>query len=857
MSATADGQEQERRYDIDVPSLRADAALKSLARQAETQLLFSYDVTSNVRTNPVTGRYTLNVALERMLQGTGLSSTLTRSGVITVTRASTTIIQGADGQMISKSKSIFGGIAAFLGFGLAIHEVRAAESSDQLEEVVVTAQKRAEDAQRVPISMTVVNAQQLLDRNAYDTSQLTTLAPSLQLQGVNNAAGANNFAIRGVGTTSYAPSIEASVSTVVDGVAMGKPEMGISQLFDIDHIEVLNGPQGMLFGKNASAGLINIVSKQPILNETSGMVHASYGNFNEGTVQAVVNAPFGSTSALRVAAFFNNRDAGVSYTRRQDNSSLGLREAGVRVKYLWAPTDSFELRVAGDYTHENGAGPGSFTYSYAAPGGVIATQNAVDGVVASPTNTKLGSDAPVFANFNLGGAQVQASWKVGDYDLTNLAAGRSFTQQSGNDVDITSLNIFNQNTQGIDDKQFSNELRLTSPAGSKLEFVTGIYYFWSRYINDLQQSAALQSALPPGIIGVVGTVTQFRSTSDSEAAFGNATYHLSDAFRLIAGARVTHDRVEASSESATGPSLNPLYPNGGGTQSTTETNLSYKVGAEYDVTPDVMGYVTYSRGYKGPGFNQFFRDAGVIKPEIPSDVEVGVKTRLADRSVTLNVALFHTDFSGFQAQTFDVARNAFRVANAGSLRSQGAEVSLDAKPRALPGLSLSTGIAYLDAIYVRFPGNPCYITQTAAQGCDPVTNTADASGHQLADAPKWSVNANVRWEHAVSDSVRGFISGDAYYRSAVNFTPTGDPRTVQDVYTQLGASVGITGNNGRWKLSLYGRNLTDVRVRTYILGSPLSGLLGDSAKGGDYAQIFGNDSFRTYGIAFDLKLGAN
>jgi len=855
---TAKGQDLERRYEIHIPAQKADVALKSLARQAETQLLFSYDLTRAVQANPVSGRYTLNEALEHLLRGTGLSGVLTKSGVITVTLVPTNRPKDTGYDMHSRKLPwSLAGIAAFLGFGSYPHTTHADEPPEQLEEIVVTAQKRAENAQTVPISMTVVSAQRLADVNAYDTSQLVTLAPSLQLQGVNNAAGAVNFAIRGVGTTSYAPSIEASVSTVIDGIAMGKPEMGISQLFDLDHIEVLNGPQGMLFGKNASAGVINIVTSRPVLNETSGTVHASYGNYDEEVLQSVVNVPIGSTSALRASGFCSNREAGVSFTDRQDDASLGQRECGARLKYLWAPADKLELYLSGDYTHEIGAGPGSYTYSKAAPGGPIAAADIIDGVIAGPGNTKLGSDAPVFASFNLFGGQLEADWKLGDYTVTELGAMRGFNQESGNDGDITSLDIFDQNTQGIDDSQFSDELRLSSPAGQKLEYVAGLYYFWARYINNLQQSAALGMALPPGIIGLAGTVTQFRSSTDSDAAFGQVTYHLNEELRITAGARFTHDWVEASSNSTTGPSLSPLYPDGGGEQSTTKSNFSYKIGPEYDFTSDVMGYLIFARGYKGPGFNQFYTDYGVIRPEIPTDIEIGLKTRLADGTVVLNGALFHTDFSDYQAQSFDSITNSFKVSNAGSLRSEGAEFSLDAAPRVLPGLSLSTSVAYLDAIYERFPGNPCYIGQSAVQGCDPLTGTADASGHPLAGAPRWSVTAHAKWEHPLNDGLRAFVAGDLIHHSAVNFTPTGDPNTVQAAYTQLGANLGVIARDGRWKLALYGRNLTDTRVRTFILPSPLNGLLGDAARGGDYAQIFGPDSFRTYGVSFDLRLGAH
>jgi iron complex outermembrane receptor protein len=724
-------------------------------------------------------------------------------------------------------------------------------ADEQSNEIIVTAQKRAENVQDVPLTVSVASGELLKSRVIFDSSQLPNIAPSLQLQGVNNVAGAVNFSIRGIGTVSYAPTVESSVSVVIDGIAMGKPTLGILQFFDIDHVEVLSGPQGMLFGKNASAGVVSITTNRPALNEYSAMTHLSYGSHNEAVGQAVVNVPIGDTSAIRVAGFGTHRDGFFNYKSTTDQSTLAQREYGVRMKYLWEPNDSFDLYVSGDITHENGTGPGGLSYFKAAPGGVIEEALAADGIVAGSENTAIGSGPDFFAHFTLRGIQAEANLDIGDHTVTNLIGYRKFTQSSGNDIDGTSADIFDTNTQDQDHQQFSEELRLTSPSGGALEYVAGLYYFDGRYKNRQYQLAnLLMTDFPPGVIAFIGSDNSQVADLESVAAYAQSTLRISDVLRLSAGARITHDKVSSTSLNLETPTLAAFDPPGGGTERTKNTNISYRIGAQYDIARDVMVYASYARGYKGPAFNSQFNSGPVIRPEIPVAVELGIKSQLFDRSLILNAAIFRQTFHDYQAQTYDAIRQTFLVANAGSVVSQGAEFSARFAPRSVPGLTMGVNGTYLDAYYRRFPGNPCYAAQTEAEGCELGTGTTDASGNALAGAARWTVTSDARFESPMTNRVSAFIAGDFYYRSKVNFSPTADPNTIQNGFIRLGANFGIADIDDHWKLYVFGRNLTDERVRTNIIGLSF---FDDAALGGDYIQFFGPDSFRTVGVGLDLR----
>jgi iron complex outermembrane receptor protein len=732
-----------------------------------------------------------------------------------------------------------------------------------VEEVIVTAQRREESLQKVPIAMTALSGDFIKQRNLYDSSQLQYVVPSLQLEGINDQVGAIDFFIRGVGSALGTPAGESSVATVLDGVVMGRPEMGVVQFFDVQRVEVLRGPQGFLFGKNASAGLINIVTTLPQLGRYETEAHFEYGgrtaapSGNELVSQVAVNIPLGSSQALRLDVFANHDDPLFKDILPGNKAHLGQTEGGARLKYLWRPTERLEIYAIADYAREAGAGTEQYSSRFDAPGGFFQTLDQAAGIHPSPTNVYIAANAPIDNHFAVGGGQLQLTYHLdGGFDLTNLIAGRAFIQTELSDGDNTPASVLDRNTRGLDERQFSDELRLTSPSQGAFTYQLGLYYFDARYTQNNDQSGRLEGLVPPPPpgTGFVGILYNETILSKSYAAFGQGVYHFTDRLRLIAGGRVTHDVLSGTSVANLGDNLFPLFDRTPIDQQVTVTNFSGRVGGEFDIAPDNMAYFTYSRGYKGPAINDATDATTPLRPEIPTDFELGLKSTLFDHRLVLNVALFDEDYKNYQAQGFDPGKQIFVLLNAGELASRGVEIDFTARPA--PGLTISGGASYDDAHYVSFKGQTCYPLEPLGTGrnqCAP-NGTSDASGNRLENAPRWTVSATATYEHPLTQALDGFVEGDYYYRSSVFYIATNDPRELGPAYGIIGGSVGVSSHNGTWRLSAFVRNLLDKRFSTYILENPLSSAVGDDALGGVYLNFFGINSFRTIGVALDLKL---
>lgn len=735
-------------------------------------------------------------------------------------------------------------------------------TSGQLAEIVVTAEKRRENLEKVPIAVTALSAGSLRERGITEAAQLPQLVPSLQQQSINNQVGSVNFAIRGIGTAIYGPQVESSVGIVVDDVAMSRAQFADVQFFDLDRVEVLRGPQGMLFGKNASAGLINIVTAKPEIGryEASAHLSADVRDTNEsGTdviAEGAVNVPVSPESALRLSAFSNHQDA-FDQDIFLPGEDLGMRESGARLKYLLRPGDHWELLLETDYATESGPGNSVIVRRFDAPGGFIAGQDQQAGITPSPSNTAMAANGPTFNHFTVAGTQANVIYNFDDgMSLTDVIAYRSYTDSSNGDFDFLPGSIWDITSLQRDYAQFSNELRLASASGSHLEYQIGTYYLHLKALANTQQALNLQGLFPPAPPGVTNLGSDFRphAWNTSVAAFGQATLHITDRLRLSGGVRETYDDVRFSDEFLKQGHgyvfALSLYPTVPFDNRTDNANFSYRGGVEFDIQPDIMGYATYARGYKGPTFDQL--NGHLVKPEIPDDLEVGLKATLFERRMTLNVALFDEKFHEFQAQAQEPGgATGFETLNAGNLTSRGLEAELRA--RVGDGLTLSSGVTYNDAYYESFQGVACYpglpSGPVAAKGICAPNNTTDASGNRLAYAPRWVGTLSVDYQHSLTQNLDWLFDVNGYYRSNLNFTPAGDPQTRIGGYATVGAELGVQTTDGRWRLSLFGRNLTDRRIPSLILEDPLDGFYGDGKLGGDYWQQFDANSFRACGVS--------
>jgi iron complex outermembrane receptor protein len=766
------------------------------------------------------------------------------------------------------------GTAALLTAPAALAQTApTANSVVSIDEIVVTAQKRAENVQDVPLAITAVRGETLAAMNITQPQQLSLIDPSVRFkQSLSNSA--SGLTIRGIGTSSFSAGIEQSISTVVDGVVLADPA-SLATLADIERVEILRGPQGMLFGKNASAGLVHFITNRPRLGEDSGLLHVQFGERGEQILQAVGNVAVGETLALRLVATHNQRD-GLVRNLAQNNVDTDPQDVStLTLKALWRPNDDLSVYVSADRT-DNDAFCCSSTWRKVTPGYAPAVTNARYGIVAGPKNLQVATNGPFQGKSTAQGASLQVDYGFSDLTLTSISAYRSVKREGFYDGDLTPVSYVDVNGGAGKTDWFSQELRLTSPIGERFDYVAGLYLYHSKASSLIRQRGQLSWIVPASngaVIPVVpgaplGTIFETSTYNDinstSLAGFGQVGLHLTPKLDLIAGARVTRDEITLDYRRAQTPGAVFIPGSVAVTlhQAIDNTNLSWRIGPRYNFTDDIMGYMTVSRGYKGPGFSGLSAANTLadqrVQPEIPTSYELGLKTALLDRRLTVDVAVYNTTVKNFQAQVSDLSSATYssRITNAGEIKTRGVEVSLVARPTR--GLTMTAGGAYTHARYVDFNGVQCYFGQPKiAQGgpCSaPPANPAsldgffNAAGRQLAGTADWVYGASLAYERPLTPGLRGFFQANWNWQSDVNYSASGDPGTIQKAYGLLGGRLGVSAPDKAWSLALYASNLLDKRYAAQITPSPVTAL-----NPGGYIQYFSPDSVRRVGVSLDVS----
>lgn len=767
------------------------------------------------------------------------------------------------------------GVAVMLAAGAAVAEdetSRAANPVVIVDEIMVTAQKRAENVQDVPLAITAVRGEALANMNITQPQQLSLIDPSVRFK-QSLSSSASGLTIRGVGTSSFSAGIEQSISTVVDGVVLADPA-SLATLADVERVEILRGPQGMLFGKNASAGLVHFITNRPKLNENSGQLHFQYGERGEQVLQAIGNLAVSDSLALRLVATHNQRDGLIRnvakdnvFTDPQDVSTLTL-------KALWKPSNDLTVYFSADRT-DNDAFCCSSTWRKVTPGYAPAVTNARYGIVAGPKNLQVAANGPSQGKSTAQGGTLQVDYGLGDLTLTSISAYRSVKREAFYDGDLTTVSYVDTNGGAGKTDWLSQELRLTSPIGERFDYVAGLYLYHSKASSLIRQRGQL-SWITPATNGVVvpiipgaplGTIFETSTVNDinstSFAGFGQVGLHITPKLDLIAGARITRDEITLDYHRA--PTPGAVYIPGSVTldlhQEVENTNTSWRIGPRYNFSDDIMAYATVSRGYKGPGFSGLSAANSLadqrVQPEIPTSYEVGVKAAFLDRRLIVNANVYSTTVKNFQAQVSDLTSATYssRITNAGEIKTRGFEANLMARPA--NGLSLTAGLAYTHARYADFNGVQCYFGQPKiAQGgpCSaPPANPAsldgffNAKGLSLAGVPDWVYGVSAVYERSLSPGLRGFLQANWNWQSDVNYSISGDPGTIQKAYGLLGGRIGVSAPDKAWSVALYASNLLDKRYAAQITPSPVTAL-----NPGGYVQYFSPDSVRRAGISLDV-----
>jgi len=701
----------------------------------------------------------------------------------------------------------------------------AAESSDQIESVTVSARRVTENAQAVPIPIAVVSGTALENAGQFRLEELNQRLPSTNVQFGNPRQ--TSIAVRGLGNNPANDALESSVGVFLDNVYLGRPGMANVDLFDLEQVALLRGPQGTLFGKNTTAGVLNLQTRQPTFQpeyrfETSG------GNYGLYQVRGSASGPlYDDVLAGRISVARSRQDGFVQDIT--DGRELnGFNRDGVRGQLLLKLADTFSLRLIGDYNRENSDCCASALYSPGPNGGAVYLNfiRSIGGVVVvDPNYRTVTLDTRPHVSVNQGSGSAEANWQIGEYELTAISAYRNWRFIPTNDPDGTSVNAITNAGQGVKDEQWTQELRFATPSGRAVQTVVGVYYFYQHQDNlnyTYYGPAAGAYTGRPFLNNASSTIAQFLGTN-SAAVFGQSTWNITDSWSLTGGARETYDDkfTRIHRNPATGsPAFQAAFgPYESGKLTRYDTNTSALASLSYEFTNDVLGYVSVSKGAKAGGINPIVPGAGLttaslyVNPEKATDYEVGFKSTLFARRLQVNANLFLTNVTDYQATQLERSSPGVffqTLTNIGKVRSKGAELDLQAVP--VSGLHLSLDSSYNDATYISYSNAPCSAEAIAAG-----RTVCDLTGSQVSGAPKWIIGPGVEFDHTLLGELEGFAGADYSWRSS--FFGSADNSELARVksYGLLNLRAGVSGvwRRSKWSVWAWANNATD---RIYTMG---------------------------------------
>jgi iron complex outermembrane receptor protein len=613
-------------------------------------------------------------------------------------------------------------------------------------EITVTARRRLERSQDVPVAVSVVGGEHIDNTGSFNVGRLQQLTPTLQFYSSNPRNTAVN--IRGIGVPFGLTNdgIEQGVGIYVDDVYYSRVASATFDFLDVAQIEVLRGPQGTLYGKNTTAGAINITTRRPTF-DFEGSAEASIGNLGFKQAKAAVSGPLSDTVAARIA-FSGTSRRGTIYNVTSGNWINAQDNIGIRGQLLWKPSDTFDVTIAGDFSRQNpeccgtvfvrtGSTQRALARQYAAlaaaQGYAVASTNPFDRVTDIDANLNAGNE--------LGGVAVRANWDVGPGRLTSVSAWRYWDWKPENDRDFTALPITTKSMNPSQQKQWTQEFRYSGEAGP-VNYVAGLFGFKQTVrTQGIQEQGPAASrwllsgplAADPSVLNGLTAANDIRLDNTSAALFGQISWKVTDALTAQSGVRLNYDKKEGS--------YNSVVTNGAGQLVTfgstdpriaaqrgvlapqffqvdfSDWNFSYDLTASYDVARDVLAYATYAKSFKSGGVNlngvpadaagNPILEAGTVDPESVNHFEAGVKAQFWDRKITFNSAAFRTDIRDFQALVTNGQLGVLRgyLANAEKVRSQGLEADFSIRPS--ERFNAYVNAAYTDAKYVRFEDAPC------------------------------------------------------------------------------------------------------------------------------------------------------
>ncbi|GAY19994.1 TonB-dependent receptor [Sphingobium fuliginis] len=654
---------------------------------------------------------------------------------------------------------------------------------------MLTAQRRTERLQDVPISLQVMTGENLERSGASTFAAIKDMVPSLQIQ----STPSNKYIlVRGLGTVSPNPSLDQSVSLYLDGLYAGRNRQVNPPLYDIARFEVYRGPQGALLGKNTASGAISVVTRDPNPNRAEYGGDALYNFSRQGIdLFGFASSPLTDTLSARLALKYTNMPGYVHNTvTGKDNPKTEDFSGRLTLKFSPSSDVDAVLKVQIDRLRTSGT-----NFVTSAPGvKPVYESNAIGGFGYTAGDRQNGENGTLKIDYQLGGATLSS--------ISGYAAyrGRQVSPASQRNPELL-VAVYDE-----DFKQYSQELRLTSETGKPIEYIFGLYYDHSKYF--------VGSPLAYALAGGGAVEGKFNQDSDTYSAYGQLTWHVSEGLRALGSLRYTNTLKDADFAliSVSGTPLKAPFsiPR----QERSEVHVDPSITLQADVSRDVMVYATYARGSKSGGFVSNTRTVTPatfsFSPEQSRNIEAGIKSQFFDRRVTVNLSAYSTKVTDLQVSTYVPALATFVTNNAASATSKGVEGTLEIAPAT--GFRLSSSIAYADVTYDDYPGAACLAG--APPSCTPATN--NLAGYPLFGSSKWSGTVQGNYETSLGSGLRLALQGTMMFRSSFvssfDYSPV---YGIQHAYQKYDASIEIGSEDDRWTVALIGRNLTDKRTESF------------------------------------------
>ncbi|MDF2640387.1 MAG: TonB-dependent receptor [Novosphingobium lindaniclasticum] len=754
-----------------------------------------------------------------------------------------------------------------------------------IKEIIVTARKRQETAQDVPVAVTAISAEQIASRDITSVEKIAAIAPQFNVGRASNGSGAQ-LTLRGIGSSSTSIGIEQSVAVVVDGAYYGQGRVIQEGFFDLARVEVLKGPQALFFGKNATAGVISITTADPT-NAPEFQVKGGYEfRSQQWRVEGYASMPLTDTLGIRLAARYSKMEGGyyrnvaddIVYTEIDSASILaggngdptshvaapaahkapGEEEFLARGTLKWEPTSRLTVSLKGNVDF-NTVNNSSWNYvafacgnastsqlnGYACGKNFVTHQNnmPVDVAAGFPFAKQNGAlynryrSAGGTLNVTYDADQLQLS-SVTNYQWNNNRWACACDFQSSNSAGGPGSNWATENSSW---KAFSQELRALTQFDGPFNMMLGMLYQKTK--RDFEQyvltGGVSNSAAPPGLEHVATAKTSF-TKGETMAVFGQLTYKILPTLELAGGARYSDETKNSYfTQFYNNPLVTTIFrdqfdPDGLGQVTARQhfTNWSPEATLTWKPTDDLMVYGAYKTAYKSGGFSngginsKFSTDPTAdltFDPEKAEGFEVGFKSTLLDRQLRFNVTAFNYKYKNLQVDFFNSPIFAFQTLTADA-RTKGVEAEFQFAPNGVPGLDLHGSVNYNKARYTDFPLAPCYAGQTPAQGCNLAGNTRqDLGGQTLSVAPRWTGNLGVNYEMAVGASMKLGMNVDARYSGSYLASAFGNPLSRQGKYVTLDAGLRFGAEDDNWQLAVIGKNLTNRFYVTGVVDGPSTG----------------------------------